>query len=75
MIDTVLKKETANNILRGGDIVDNNRKNNDFGYAKSSYEDVRSSQDSDLKDIRNSQDMRNSKSNRDLKNCQNKKSF
>ncbi len=38
----------------GGDIVDNNRKNNDLGNAKSSYEDVRDSQNNDLKDIRDS---------------------
>jgi hypothetical protein len=55
--------------------VGNNKKNNDFGNAKSRYEDVRSSQNSDLKDIRNSQDIRNTKNNRDLRNCQNNKSF
>jgi hypothetical protein len=46
----------VNNISDGGDIVDNNRKNNDLGNAKSSYEDVRDSQDNDLRDIRSSQD-------------------
>jgi hypothetical protein len=53
MIYEFLKNENANNTYCGGDIVDDNKKNNDFRNAKSSYEDVRDSQDNDLKNDQN----------------------